>query len=295
MDHSNLNALRVFDVVARHLNFRLAAEELHVTHGAVAQQIRGLEAALEVRLFIRQPRGLALTEAGAALAQPVAQGLALIESGLRQVRSAITQITISVTPSFAAKWLLPRLAAFQTAVPEVDLQIIGDQSVANFRSDGIDIAVRQGRRPEGEDLHSLKLGPQDLVAVATTGLLARFGADRPLGEYPLIEDSHRPWAQLIAQGKIARTDRILRVNQTTLALDAARSGQGVALVPRIYLDVTGADKDLRILSCVPSDPALGFFVVWPAINEHVPALRAVRDWLAEAFAEGSPLATGTEV
>ncbi|MDY0883725.1 LysR family transcriptional regulator [Dongia soli] len=102
-----LNSLRVFEVVTRHLNFRLAAEELGVTQGAVAQQIRGLEAELDLKLFDRHPRSLQMTEAGRSYITNIRRALELIADATEALRSQPFHLTISVTPTFAAKWLLP--------------------------------------------------------------------------------------------------------------------------------------------------------------------------------------------
>jgi len=125
-----LNGLRAFEASARHLNFRLAAEELGVTQGAVAQQVRGLEADLGIRLFDRLPRSLALTIEGRAYATRLRRAFELIAEATAALRPAPQQVTISVTPTFAAKWLIPRLPEFIPDSP-----------------DGSDPHVRRPRKP----------------------------------------------------------------------------------------------------------------------------------------------------
>ncbi|AXI46550.1 LysR family transcriptional regulator [Sulfitobacter sp. SK012] len=285
--HPNLNALRMFHAASRHLNFRHAAQELNLTQGAVAQQVRRLEQELGVPLFHRKARGLALTEAGRALAIPVGAGLTQIEEGLRQARVDRLSLSLSVTPSFAAKWLLPRLPSFQDLHPEIDLQITADQTVANFRGDGVDLAIRQGPAPDDTALEAVLLALQDLVAVASKDLIARYPDGAPLGTFPLIEDSHRPWARLIDAGEVVPEGRLLKVNQTALALDAARSGQGVALVPEAYLNLDSADVDLRVLRRFPATAGSGFYMVWPRGSGGNATHRKLRDWLAHCFADAS--------
>src|SRR5690606_34012184 len=102
-----LNGLRVFEVAARHLSFRSAAEELGVTQSAVAQQIRGLEAALGVRLFERRPRTLALTDAGRGYAANIRRAFELIVDATRTLAPGTAHVTVSVTPSLASRWLIP--------------------------------------------------------------------------------------------------------------------------------------------------------------------------------------------
>src|SRR6476660_2452633 len=104
-----LNALRAFEVAARHLNFRLAAEELGVTQGAVAQQVRGLETVLGLKLFERHARSLALTEAGRSYVGNICRAFELISDATDALKPEPRHVTISVTPSFASHWLIPRL------------------------------------------------------------------------------------------------------------------------------------------------------------------------------------------
>ena len=120
----SLNAIRAFEAASRHLNFRLAAEELGVTQGAVAQHVRGLEDSLGVRLFDRLPRTLALTEQGRAYAGTVRRAFELIVEATASVRPQPLRLQISVTPTFAAKWLLPRLPDFAVQHPQLDLVFV---------------------------------------------------------------------------------------------------------------------------------------------------------------------------
>jgi LysR family transcriptional regulator, glycine cleavage system transcriptional activator len=118
-----LNALRAFEAASRHLNFRLAAEELGVTQGAVAQHVRGLETVLGLKLFERHPRTLLLTESGRQYCVGVRRSFELLAA-----TSALTpqarHVTVSVTPTFAAKWLLSRLPDFTSAYPDIDLRVL---------------------------------------------------------------------------------------------------------------------------------------------------------------------------
>ena len=135
-----LNALRAFEVAGRHLNFPLASEELGVTQGAVAAQVRMLEAHLGRAIFTRQARGLALTAEGAAYLVEISaafDGLALATGRLGQ---APGRVTISATPTVAARVLVPRLAALTAALPGVELGTIAEKAIPDFDRDGVDIA-----------------------------------------------------------------------------------------------------------------------------------------------------------
>lgn len=139
-----LNGLRAFEAAGRHLNFRLAADELGVTQGAVAQQVRGLETLLKVKLFDRGPKGLALTDAGRRYLPSLTRAFDLIAEAGAELAPRDAVVTISTTPSFATRWLVPRLADFARDHPTLRLRIDASNTLSNFQSDGVDIAVRLG-------------------------------------------------------------------------------------------------------------------------------------------------------
>ncbi len=170
-----LNALRAFEVAARHLNFRLAAEEIGVTQGAVAQQIRGLEATLGLKLFDRHPRTLALTEAGRAYAVHIRRAFEMIAEATETLRPQPQHLTVSVTPSFASRWLIPRLPDFADAHPDIDLRILASDRLSDFQTDAVDLAVRHARPPFGPGLAADLLFEQCLIAVASPLLVEKLG------------------------------------------------------------------------------------------------------------------------
>ncbi len=142
-----LNALRAFEVSGRRLNFRAAAEELGITQGAVAQQVRGLEGQLGLMLFQRLPRGLALTAQGAAYLADVTRAFDTLGEATGRLLARPETVTISVTPTVAAKLLIPRLAELYTALPDIDLRTVATEALADFDRDQVDIAVRLTRQP----------------------------------------------------------------------------------------------------------------------------------------------------
>jgi LysR family glycine cleavage system transcriptional activator len=237
-----LNALRAFEASARHLNFRLAAEELGVTQGAVAQHVRGLEADLAIKLFDRLPRTLALTGPGRSYAAQLRRAFDLMIQATAALRPEPLRLTISVSPTFASKWLIPRLPDFTTAHPEIELQILASESLSNFQSDGVDIAVRQASPPFAADLLVDLLFEQELVAVCSPRLLSH--PPRPLqpeevDRFTLLNDTHDLWPEFIdrALGRSASpTAKRLRFSQTSLAMDAAVAGQGMALAARFLVE-----------------------------------------------------------
>jgi len=231
-----LNALRAFDAAGRHLNFRIAAEELGVTQGAVAQQVRLLEDHMGMPLFERLPKGLAFTAAGRGFHGRVAAAFAELRDATRSLRPEPGKVLISVTPSFAAKWLIPNLPAFSECHPDIDLRILATERVSSFHGDGVDLAIRQGAPPFGAAVEARLLFAHELVAVAAPSLVE--GRPLPLApevlaRMPKLHDAHDAWPAFLARlGVRDGGTRGLRLSQTALAIDAAISGQGVALVGR---------------------------------------------------------------
>lgn len=278
----NLNSLRVFDASARHLNFRLAAEELNVTHGAVAQQVRRLETDLGSPLFLRRPRGLELTMQGRQFHQDVRRAMAIIEDATGRFAVSKTVI-LSMPPSFAAKWLVPRLRGFEDTHPEIKLEIRAETELVDLERDDVDFAIRQGSPPFPAHMDSTCLARLDLTAVASQSYSSRIGAlveEADLFHFNLIQDGHRHWEQ----NPLAHSarPRILQFNQTALAIDAARNGQGIALVPKIYLQGADAEQLDVIWNFAETDMS-GFFLLRLLSRTQNAAQRAVADWLISQF------------
>ncbi|MGO4336739.1 transcriptional regulator GcvA [Labrys sp. KB_33_2] len=282
-----LRALRAFEAAARHLNFRLAAEELNVTQGAVAQHIRGLETDLGVKLFERLPRGLALTHAGHSYLPNIRRAFELIADATLGLRPEPARLTISVTPSFATKWLIPRLPQFVAEHPLVDLRILANEGLSNFQSDGVDIAVRQGRLPFGPGLVVERLFSQQVIAVCAPTLLpagANGIAPAEIPNHTLLHDTHNLWPEFL-EGvlgfKPAAEPKRMRFNQTGLAVEAAAAGQGIALASRFL--VAGDLASGRLIQPLAAEMSgtHDFYVVLPRRQRHPEPTDAVRRWLIE--------------
>lgn len=289
-----LNSLRAFEVAGRHLNFRLAAEELGVTQGAVAQHVRGLEAALGLALFTRLPRALALTDAGRAYLASIRRAFELIGDATAALRPDPQRLTISVTPSFASKWLIPRLSEFTAEHPLLELRILASESLASFQSDGVDIAVRQGRPPFGPRLTAELLFAQDIVAACSPALLAdstRLLTAAELGRFTLLHDAHNLWPEFLERAlgvSPAMAAKGLRFNQTALAIEAAIAGQGLALASGFLLEQDIAAGRLVRALAVRMRGALDFYVVTPRQQRRPGATATVRTWLLERRSAASP-------
>ncbi|MCZ8546858.1 transcriptional regulator GcvA [Mesorhizobium qingshengii] len=283
-----LNALRAFEASARHLNFRIAAEELNVTQGAVAQHIRGLEADLGTKLFERLPRGLALTDEGRAYVPNIRRAFDLISEATLLLRPEPARLTISVTPSFATKWLIPRLQDFMAHNPLVDLRVLASESLSSFQADGVDIAVRQGRPPFGAGLIVDLLFAQQIIAVCSPALLPHGAVEIAAAEiqhHVLLHDAHNLWPEFMEKAvglKMTTELKRMRFNQTSLAIDAAIAGQGIALASRFLVAADLAAG--RLVQPVKGEMrgTQDFHVVVPRKQRHPEPTQAVRQWLLDA-------------
>lgn len=282
-----LNALRVFEVVARHLNFRRAADELGVTQGAVAQQVRSLEAHLSIKLFERLPRGLSLTDAGRSYQASIRRAFELIADATQMLRPEPLHLTLSVTPTFASKWLIPQLPGFTARHPHIDLRVLATDRLSSFHSDAVDLAVRYGRPPFGPGLEAQWLMDQHIIAVASPALVAALGDPACLDNlqrYTLLHDAHNVWPQFLAQvfeqSQVVAT-RNLRFNQTSLAIEAAIAGQGLALASGCFVQAdVEAGRLVYVLGQALHMDA-GFYLVAPRKARRQAPLDEVREWLLE--------------
>jgi LysR family glycine cleavage system transcriptional activator len=284
-DLPSLNALRAFEAASRHLNFRLAAEELGVSQAAVAQHVRGLEDNLGVTLFDRLPRTLALTEPGRRYASTIRRAFELLVEATAGVRPEPLRLQISVTPTFAAKWLLPRLPDFTAAHPALDLGIVASERRTTFHGDDVDLAVRYGRPPDGSHIAVDHLFDEELIAVCSPALLA--GAQPPLPPdaltgYVLLHDSHGRWPEFVESAlhhPATGASKGVRFNQTALAIDAALGGQGIALASRYFVEADLAAGRLVNPFGVTLESGAAFYVVTPRRPRHPIPTAVVRAWL----------------
>ena len=178
----SLVGLRGFEAAARRLSFTAAADELNVTQTAISHQVKTLENQLGVKLFIRSGKVISLTQAGKKLLPTTSESFDRLENLIHQIRtdSLSRVLTVSVTPSFASKWLIQRLGRFWGAYPDIQLNIHHTLELANFTTDGVDIAVRGGTG-DWPGLTTKLLLPLDLSPICHPSVLK--------GKYPLITPS----------------------------------------------------------------------------------------------------------
>lgn len=288
-----LNALRAFEAAARHMSFTKAAEELFVTQAAVSHQIRSLEDWLGLRLFRRLNRRLLLTDEGQAYAGPVREALDRIVAATNGLRRSDSEglLTVSVLPSFAATWLLPRLWRFSESYPEIDVRIDARETLADFGRDGVDVALRYGGGdyPGHDSIHFMT---EEAFPVCSPALVE--GGSYPLREpadlchHTLIRDfTEDLWDNWLKLAGVTGIDprRGPSFNYLNMAIEAAIAGQGVALGRRAI--VAGALADGRLVRpfdlAMPSASAYYFVCLAEAADR--PKVAAFRDWLlAEAAA-----------
>jgi len=291
-----LSALRSFEAVARRLSFSKAAEELHVSPGAVSQQISALEDRLGTRLFNRTKRSVALTDAAMRMLSDIQAGLELLSRAIttRATTPGVGALTISVAPSFASKWLLPRLSGFYEQHPDIDLRVLATVGLADFAQDGVDLAIRLGHgRYRG--LHVEPLFPEALTPLCSPALLKRKGAlKKPddLRKFRLIHDTSIPgagergaWEQWLhlAGAKDLSAQRGTKFSLAELAMQAAIDGAGVVL-GRLVL----AERDLaagRLVrpfkTVLPLD--VSYFLVRANASAPRQEILSFRDWLFAAL------------
>lgn len=291
-----LKAVHYFTVAARLLSFTKAAQELHVTHSAVSHQIKALEEWIGIPLFRRLNRMIVLTEAGQAYLKPVVEAFERLAEASRQVRQAEQSgpLVVSVMPSLAAKWLVPRLRRFRERHPEIDVRISATEILANFTRDEVDVAIRYGRGV----WPGLRVDPllsEHLYPVCSPKLLEgpvplRSPAD--LAGHNLLHDSE--WREdywmrwLSAAGADGLNPRrALSFNYSNLMLQAAIDGLGVALShDALAGDDLAAGRLVKPFDIsLPSEFA--YYIVAPEATADRPKIVAFRNWLLEEVARGN--------
>jgi LysR family glycine cleavage system transcriptional activator len=278
-----LAALRALEAVARTGSLTKAAEALYVTHGAVSHQLKALESDVGVTLFERAGRGVRLTDEGERLAQRVRAALGEIGEALREARERRNprRLRVTVIPSFAARWLLPRIGRFIAAHPDIDLDVRANGALADFRHDDVDCGIRQGAgqwpgliaEPLLEEHHFPVCSPRIAGGLpATPRDLARYTLLRGDGEL------WRPWFQAAGLDWPEPT-RGPTFNDSSHMMQAAAEGQGVALARQTLLgnDVRNGVL-VRLFDLAVPSPYRTFLVYPPRLAD-APKLARFRDWL----------------
>ncbi|NVJ69763.1 MAG: transcriptional regulator GcvA [Alphaproteobacteria bacterium] len=248
-----LNALRAFDAAARHMSFKLAADDLSVTPAAISQQIRSLEDFLGVELFRRTNRSLVLTEAAQLSLAPLKEGFERLEEAVDILTESKTSnvLKVSVSPSFASKWLVPRLASYYERRPDAIVKISATMQITDFKAEDVDIAIRYGLGNYA-NLYEEEILRETIFPVCAPGL---FDNDKDpssptsILNHTLIhddstaEDESAPtWAMWLKAAGLEVPDGMpaLHFNNHALAIEAAVAGRGVLLARSAI-----AEEDLK--------------------------------------------------
>lgn len=289
----SLNALRAFETAARHMSFKDAAAELHVSASAVGHLVSDLEAFFGTRLFLREHRRLVLTPAGQNLVPELATAFDHLRGAVRAFRSGLMErpLTISVEPTFGLHCLLPKLESFRVQHPEIAVRIEPNQALADPRVDDVDICIRYGNgHYPGLEVDTLA-EYEEIVAVCSPKLLGgdhplrslddirhHTLIDRPESRFYRLRTDWRLWFKAAGRDEIVCKDRI-EVNLENYAIMSALQGHGITLVNTIMV----ADE-LRTGQLVkPFDVSfrvdIGYHMItspWQVADRRI---RAFRDWL----------------
>ncbi|WP_137169107.1 transcriptional regulator GcvA [Marinomonas sp. FW-1] len=296
-----LSGLGTFAIAARHLSFTKAAQEMHLTQGAVSQQIRQLEERLGLTLFVRYHRRLELTVAGVRLAVQLNHSFTEINDLILELQEEETSniLTVSVMPSFATKWLIPRLGSLQEAYPDLQLRIQANDREVNFQRDRIDVAIVHSHVHSSKGyivpLMKDKVFPVCSPAFAHARSLSEANQ---LAQMPLLNDDSEwrfssPYAEwekwlLLANAKGVKPSRGISFNRGDLAVQAAVAGQGVALgrTPLVMDDI----QQGRLMRPFNEtlDEGHAYLFVCPEMQRQREPVQQLLRWLVTECYEYSP-------
>ena len=289
-----LSTIRVFEAAARLQNLSRAADELNMTQSAVSYQIKQIEAFVGAPLFVREARGVRLNQRGEQLAPMVQAALASLSRAFRSVSDkAHSVLAISTMQTIAGNWLAPRIGRFQMQHPEFAVRLDISQGLADFATDGIDIAIRSGRGDwPGLDCHLLF--DQTFTAVASPEYLAREGrpdTSQAMLSHILIAPSDDWWNIWFRAAGVATPITFTRpgidVETQQMAASVAVAGHGIALItPRFEADCFASGRLVKLFD-IMANVGDGYYLAYPKEHRASRKIKLFRDWvLAEAKTGG---------
>jgi LysR family transcriptional regulator, glycine cleavage system transcriptional activator len=283
-----LNALRAFEAAARHLSFTRAASELNVTQAAISHQVKALEHHLGVPLFRRLNRALLLTEQGQTLFPAVRDALDNLAEAAARLRARETggTLTVSTLPSFAVKWLVPRMSHFQDRHPDIDLRISAKEYLVDFARDGIDVAIRFGRG-KWPGVRVEWMADEALTPVCSPALLSELRSPGDLAHTTLLHEDMLPlpsfptWETWLAAAGVDGVDasRGPRFSHTHLMLQAAMDCRGVALGQMLIVGDDLAAGRLMAPFSFRLPTGCGYYIVCLPAAADRPKVKAFREWV----------------
>ena len=283
-----LSTLRPFEAAARLESFSRAADELHLTHGAVSHQVRALEEHLGCPLFARHGKRVSLTAEGRAFAERVRSALEEIAQAALQVKPARrdNRLTVSVLPSFATSWLMPRLIRFMEAHPKIEVSVMATTALADFERDEVDVAIRFGVGP-WPGLVCEAFLDDEFFPVAGARMKPPRSPRDLLGMRLILEDRHY-WHEWFAAAGVA-LDRPIEgptFNDASYSVQAAARGEGIALARRSIVGDDIASGRLKRLFAVRLPAAERYWFVSPRALAATARVKAFRDWVRAELASG---------
>jgi len=280
--------LQSFEAVARLESVTRAASELSLTQSAVSRQIKALEDLTGQALFFREKQRIRLTPVGATYATEIRHGLVVISTATLECRANAQGgvLNLAVLPTFAARWLAPRLAGFSVAHPGITLNLATRFAPFDFDLDRIDVAIHFGT-PEWPGAELAHLMPEDVLPVSSLAFRAEYAPIRPedLMRVPLIALSSRPhaWSDWFAlHGQHLRARPTIVIDQFATAAQLAISGQGVALMPCFFVEDELARGNL--VPAVDGPPIASkeaYHLAWPMRRRDYPPAMAFRNWILQ--------------
>lgn len=285
-----LQALRTFVEVGQRKSVKAAAQALHVTPGAVSQQIRVLEDRLGVVLLERERLGMRLTEAGASVFPRLREAFLQIDQAMHDLEStkARRSLTVSTVATFAASWLVPRLGRFKQLHPDIEIRVEATSELVDLRRDRVDVALRHGLG-DYPGLEVLPLMAPVLTPVASPGFLKAHGAViHKAGDclgYPLLHDGDRAdwplWLKAHGVADDMRAERGSAFDDDFLLIRAAEAGQGLALVPQAYAqEEIAAGRLIQVLD-KPWPARFAYYAVTRPGAADRPEVRAFLEWIRD--------------
>ena len=296
MSRLPLNTLPAFRAVAELQNLRAAGEVLHLTHSAVSQQIRGLEEQLGFKLFERRGRRVLLNPAGEALLRSVQTALAQLDDGVQAAGAAAggsaQRLRVTMLPSFAQRWLLPRMGRWRERHPDLALEIEASPQLIDLQREGFHAAVRQGRGPwAGLESEQLFESPVPLIVVGSPSAARRLLGAQPeaLAREPLLgyRELWEHWFK--AAGLRIRVTSVADFNDAGLMFQAAEQNLGLAIGRELLAADALCDGRLVQLSplTVTYEHATSYHLVYPPNLREWPPLVALRSWLHDELKRSS--------
>jgi LysR family glycine cleavage system transcriptional activator len=307
-----LNALRVFEAAARHLSFKEAAAELHITQAAVSHQVKSLEEYLGVQLFRRSARGVQLTDAARACLPKLREGFDALAAAVETIRERgeEAELVITAPPVFTARWLMPRLAEFSKREPKIELHVFASSKMVDagaldstalvgdldlrLESSAVQIHLGAGNYPGHR---ADRLFGVAIVAVASPDLEPGLEAPEDLEKHTLLHDeameivaggnAWRKWLQAAGVADRVDADRGPHFSSNILSLEAASQKLGVALALRPLVNADIASGRLVAPFEIEVKPGSAYYLVCPEVIADRPAVAAFRKWLLEQ-AKNSP-------